>query len=723
MNTLATASHGATRLPLIRQAIDSDARIVTVAAPAGFGKTTLLDEWAELDARVTLRLGLRPAHDDPAVLLADIARVCRALAPDEALTAEDPVIEMTALLRRIAPGIAGVLERAALPFVLFIDDVHLLSDAGADALSIVCSRVPDGSQVVLSGRSGMTRFARARMRGNAFEISAQALMVGREGAQQIAAALGTRITDETADQWVRLCDGWAAGLHACALLQAQGSAIPERLIDVPLIADYLYSECLALLPETDLEFLLACSVLRFLSPDLCNAVTERTDGEERLRQLRRHQLFIFPSKEHYGWYQLHDLFREYVLGELRQRRPGLEPQLRRRAARWQAAHGENRVAIEHYLQIGDHDDAARLIEAEAYPTYRKGDIRTVTRWIDALVEEDGVLGRFPQIAILAYWIAALSGEPQLAARRFETVERIEAPENDGADGTSFAATRSVIRLSRCRSGMEAAYADGLFAAETEPFGSPWKDQALQALGAVAAYTDRIEEARSALRIAIPLAEAFENYDTVALCAAELAALAIREDDWEEAANWAQRAVSVAEAAGIGHYPLVALPYAVRARTLLAQSDPAAAQAMFERALLLRTGLTHAIPILAIPARTHLAFAALGLGDRAAADTLLSEVDGLLSRSPQMGTLLADIARIREEAGALKQSGISVALTSAELRVLPYLQTHLNRAEIGERLGISRNTVGTQISAIFRKLGVSDRGAAVQRATELNLIRK
>ena len=61
------------------------------------------------------------------------------------------------------------------------------------------------------------------------------------------------------------------------------------------------------------------------------------------------------------------------------------------------------------------------------------------------------------------------------------------------------------------------------------------------------------------------------------------------------------------------------------------------------------------------------------------------------------------------------------LTPAELRLLPYLQTHLTMAEIGRRLFVSRNTVSTQVGAIYRKLGATTRGAAVERAVTLGLL--
>jgi len=105
--------------------------------------------------------------------------------------------------------------------------------------------------------------------------------------------------------------------------------------------------------------------------------------------------------------------------------------------------------------------------------------------------------------------------------------------------------------------------------------------------------------------------------------------------------------------------------------------------------------------------------------------LLDEVNGILPEPEGREYLDGHIAAVRD---LLMGSGPhehdcmpSAALTVAEMRVLPYLQTHLTRRDIAERLFVSRNTVGTQITAIFRKLGVKTRAAAVQRALEMGLL--
>jgi LuxR family maltose regulon positive regulatory protein len=136
----------------------------------------------------------------------------------------------------------------------------------------------------------------------------------------------------------------------------------------------------------------------------------------------------------------------------------------------------------------------------------------------------------------------------------------------------------------------------------------------------------------------------------------------------------------------------------------------------------RPSLTYVLPTLAVRLRLQLAKVYSAIGDHTTARHLLRELDDILLRRPALGTLVDEVAELRR---ILTASPKGVAggspLTSAELRLLPYLQTHLTLREIGERLFVSRNTVSSEVSSIYRKLGVSSRHDAVQRATEVGLL--
>jgi LuxR family maltose regulon positive regulatory protein len=160
---------------------------------------------------------------------------------------------------------------------------------------------------------------------------------------------------------------------------------------------------------------------------------------------------------------------------------------------------------------------------------------------------------------------------------------------------------------------------------------------------------------------------------------------------------------------------------VSARLAQRRGDAAATDRFLVRAMRARVHCTHVLPFLAMRTRLQIAGVLVGLGDRTAARHMLREIDDLLARYPDMGTLADEIARFRSRLDDAAMSRASIPLTPAELRLLPYLQTHLTIAEIGQRLFISRNTVSSEVGSIYRKLGVTTRGAAVERAIEMGLL--
>jgi LuxR family maltose regulon positive regulatory protein len=134
-------------------------------------------------------------------------------------------------------------------------------------------------------------------------------------------------------------------------------------------------------------------------------------------------------------------------------------------------------------------------------------------------------------------------------------------------------------------------------------------------------------------------------------------------------------------------------------------------------------LTYAFPYLAVQARIELTRAHLALADLAAARTLMSEVDELLKRRPDLGTLVSEAAALRAQLA--RQRGASVpgasALTAAEIRLLPMLATHLSFPEIAAEMFLSPHTIKSATKSIYRKLGASSRNEAVTHARDLGLL--
>jgi LuxR family maltose regulon positive regulatory protein len=224
-----------------------------------------------------------------------------------------------------------------------------------------------------------------------------------------------------------------------------------------------------------------------------------------------------------------------------------------------------------------------------------------------------------------------------------------------------------------------------------------------------------------------LADVAEDMDIggpepVAVALGERAAIAIGGGTWVQAEEFAGRALRVIRESRMDRHPTSAFAYAVAARIALHRDDAASAHALLARTQTLRLRLTYALPYLAVQARLELARAYLAIADAGGARTVLREIEAVLRRQPDLGVLPVQVEELRSSLNTLRADtpGAS-SMTAAELRLLPYLATHLSFPEIGQRIYLSRHTVKSHARAVYRKLNVTCRTDAVQRAREVGLL--
>src|SRR5690606_13316035 len=234
----------------------------------------------------------------------------------------------------------------------------------------------------------------------------------------------------------------------------------------------------------------------------------------------------------------------------------------------------------------------------------------------------------------------------------------------------------------------------------EPAWSPWRDQALHLLGSGLLLAGDRQAAQDAFLDSSASAALVGNHDSVLLSEAELALLAMEEDAAAEADAHARPAVRAIDENHLEGYPTTGLALAVAARLSLRRADGDAAELFGTWAMRARVHCTHVLPYLALRTRLQIALVYAAQGARAAARHLLHEIDDLLARTPDMGVLADEIERFRDLLAGSATSTASVPLTPAEMRLLPYLQTHLTIAEIGRRLFVSRNTVRSEVGSIY-----------------------
>jgi LuxR family maltose regulon positive regulatory protein len=266
-------------------------------------------------------------------------------------------------------------------------------------------------------------------------------------------------------------------------------------------------------------------------------------------------------------------------------------------------------------------------------------------------------------------------------------------------------------------------ADASVAIAEEPPWSPWRDTAVLLSAHAHLLTAKVERAQPLFAEAVTVGVTLGNTDTVVDGEAELALLAIDQGRLAEASEGVDRALRVIEEHRLFDYAVSVLAFAVAARVALHRGDLEGADQQLTRAMRARPSCTFVLPFYAVRARLQLAKAYSTRGDQATARHLLREIDELLLHRPALGALVDQVSECRQSVALTAQVGATGAapLTGAELRLLPYLQTHLTIAEIGGRLFVSRNTVSSEVASIYRKLGVSSRNDAVQQATRIGLL--
>ena len=401
---------------LIEAARASGCRVVGVTAPAGYGKSTLLVEWAGAEDRRVAWVSLGRFDDDPALLLSLLASAYARISSGSAELVADVGGLGASVLGRAAPRLASALRASPAPFVLMLDDLHELRSPDChDVLSVVISGIPRGCQLVTASRFEQPHLPRLRASGDALELRADDLDLDAAGAEQIFAQAHVGLPRELADAVTERTEGWPVGIYLAALIvrDSHGQALTVSGDD-RYVADYLYRELLLQLPESLQRFLRRTAVLDQLCAPLCDAVLEESGGQERLRGLEASSLFLIPLDRRREWYRYHALFREFLLAELRRVEPDVIMKLHLRAADWYGSNGSPAVAVEHLLNTTERDRCVQLVTELILPTYQAGQMSTVQRWLSAL--GDAAIEAYPPLAVLAGWVAALTGQTGEAQR-------------------------------------------------------------------------------------------------------------------------------------------------------------------------------------------------------------------------------------------------------------------------------------------------------------------
>src|SRR5215212_350789 len=403
-------------------------KLTLVSAPAGFGKTTLLGEWATTLPRPAAWLSLDEGDNDPTRFLSYLVAALLTIAPNiregvlGALRSPHPPTE--SILTPLLNEMAAVVEDS----VLILDDYHVVdAEAVDDALTFLVEHLPPRMHLVIATREDPPLpIARLRARGQMSELRAAELRFTlTEAAEFLGGAMSLKLSAEEMAALEDRTEGWIAGLQLAALSMRGREDVPGFIRafagDNRYVLDYLAEEVLRRQPERIRSFLLRTSVLERLSGPLCDAVTSKEDGGRMLEALERGNFFVVPLDDKRRWYRYHHLFADVLYAHLIAEQPDLVPVLHRRASEWYEQNGPLADAIRHALSAEDFGRAADLVELAVPEMRRSRQEATLLGWFEAFPDE---LLRFRPVLSVHYAGTLLqSGQLEGVEDRLRDAER------------------------------------------------------------------------------------------------------------------------------------------------------------------------------------------------------------------------------------------------------------------------------------------------------------
>lgn len=379
--------------------------LTLLAAPAGYGKTTLLRQWAHAVPVPVAWYAIEDADNDRVRFLRYLIAAWEPVRPEIAesslglmLGSSDPDLDA------VLTSCLDLGEDRRDPVVIVLDDFHAISDPAIHRdITFLLDHMPEPVHFVIAGRDEPPLpLARYRARQELYELRAEDLRFEVDEVIAFLQAQGDHgLSREVMLSIADQVEGWVAGLQLLSLGPARSQASDGQMPRITgrhrFIADYVREDVLARLPEDRRRFLLQTSVLDRLSGSLCDDVTGGTGGQAMLEELERANLFVVPLDDDREWFRYHRLFADVLREDLARTAPERMPELHHRAAVWYLAREMPEPAFRHAIAAADFDTTRTIFDRHATELINSGAVRVVQEWLAALPE--GWLERSPIFAL------------------------------------------------------------------------------------------------------------------------------------------------------------------------------------------------------------------------------------------------------------------------------------------------------------------------------------
>lgn len=689
----------------LNQGLVNAARLLLIAAPAGFGKSTLVAAWLRTQTTPAAWLALDAQDNEPLRFLTYlIATIQHPLPGFGAELLAQLQGGMPPAPETICALLVNALAPTPTPLLLVLDDYHLITNPAIhENVAFLLEHLPAGVTFIIATRvMPPLPVARLRARQQLVEIRLQELrFTSTETAHLLNDRNALALDDHALATLEARTEGWVAGLQLSVLaLQADTGDRQHFLAHFSgsheFIADYLIEEVLNRQSPAVTDFLLHTAILDRFCASLCAAVTAASASEPLLDDLLTRNVFLIPLDAERCWFRYHHLFADLLRARLTQSQRTLIPELHQRASAWFAANGLVNEAMTHALAAGDWATAARLVNDNWSPMLHQGQISTILRWLAALPPT--LFASYPGLHNAYAWALFLKGEVMAVEAHLQQTEQVlhalcqsghlseSATEYRQATASTQMLRAFVLYAHR---DLTAAYAQTQHALPSARLAGALLEGGLHIVtGHICRELGRREEAIQHYQTGIPLSWQQGNIIAALNAYTALSRLYRQGRQYHQAEQTCQEALALVCTQKLEQIPAAGLLYLEQAELWFDRQRPTAAQQAVERAL--------------------------AVGRSGGLTNLLAAGEALRAR-------LASTAPSTPAPPTPAQTGLLEPLTSREVEVLVLLANGDSNQEIAKKLVITLPTVKKHTSSILAKLAATSRTQAVAYARQRGLL--
>ncbi|MGA7687940.1 MAG: LuxR C-terminal-related transcriptional regulator [Jiangellales bacterium] len=700
----------------------SEATVICLKAPGGYGKTTALAQWVAYDSRRVIWLRVPPAAADPAWMAQSLLDSLAETGLIPAGTHLTGSSSLTSWHLNVLPALEAAVASVHEPVVVVVDDVGAIEGTAWECLvESVASSLPVGSQLAITTRGAVpATLWRLQNRGCVAVVEADVLAFDDAETSDALRRIGVRPSTDELQSLLEATEGWPAAVYLAGMSAQRESMEPSTQPPIAMasssdLAGYLLKDAFGRLTPDDAAFLVQVSVLPVLDAAVCDEVAQTTGSLARLRRLAAANQLFAALDDEVERFRMHPLLAD-ALGQ--QLREGDRDAWK--AAHIRASHAAERRcdldgAVHHAKTAGDDQRLAILTWSHAAQQLGSGRWAVMERWLAGLSEDR--LRAKCGLALGAAWVASHSGNMARMSRL-----ALAAAERSETEEPGFALDSALLEATIGIRGLADIEDAARRFVDRKPRDDPWQSLSHYLLGVALLLRDETHEGVAALVQGHRCASAHHLPLMEAHCLSGLADAAMADGDTRKALSFIRESRELVVRYRLETVATTAPVFTTSAVGHVLEGRFVDARAEAVRALRLTSLMRPVAPWHAVHARLALAQLNVTLGDPERAKLLLDEASDLRGPStvsPRLDRMHAETAE-RLKAVSAGLAGAS-SLTTAEVRVLQYLPTHLSLPEIADELSVSRHTVKTQAVSAYRKLGVHTRTEAIGRARRAGLL--